>query len=109
VSAASLPQYLTAVSRYHELAYVANPTKTVLVRSLTRAYDRAFDLCALLRARRVGLPADLMRRVLTMGLATQSLLWCAMLPWSRLCFCLDVVRQRRWACGIQILPSLTRA
>jgi integrase len=70
VSATSLPQYLTAVSRYHELAGVASPTKTVLLRSLTRAYDRAFDLSALPRPTLVGLSAALMRRVLTWGLAT---------------------------------------
>jgi hypothetical protein len=33
VSAASLPQNLLAVSQYHELAGVASPTKTELVRS----------------------------------------------------------------------------
>jgi site-specific recombinase XerC len=42
----------------------------VLVRSLTRAYDRAFDPSALTRPTRVGLPAALMRRMLTLDLAT---------------------------------------
>ena len=70
VSAASLPQYLSAVSRYHELAGVASPTKTVLVRSLVKAYDRAFDLNALSRPTRVGLGAAVMRRVLALGLST---------------------------------------
>jgi hypothetical protein len=28
-----------------------------------------------------------------------------MLPWSCLCFCLDVVRQRRWACGIHAVAD----
>jgi hypothetical protein len=70
VSAASLPQYLSAVTRYLELAGVASPTKTVLVCSLTRAYDRAFDLGALPRPTRVGLSAALIRRVLSLGLQT---------------------------------------
>jgi hypothetical protein len=73
VSAASLPQYLSAVSRYHELAGVASPTKTVLVRSLSRAYDPAFDPGALPRPTRVGLPAAVMRCVLALGLETPVL------------------------------------
>jgi integrase len=71
VSAASLPQYLSAVSRCHELAGVASPTKTILVRSLVRAYDRSFDLTALVRPTRVGLSGQIMRRVVVqLGLAT---------------------------------------
>jgi site-specific recombinase XerD len=70
VSAASLPQYLSAVSRYHDFAGMASPTKTVLVRSKTRAYDRAFDLNAFSRPTRVGLWAVWMRRVLSLGLET---------------------------------------
>jgi hypothetical protein len=42
----------------------------VLVRSLTRAYDRAIDLSTLPRPTRVGLPAALMRCVLALGLDT---------------------------------------
>jgi integrase len=70
VSAASLPQYLSAVSRYHELAGVASPTKTTLVRSLVQAYSRAFDLGAVARPTRVGLSAAVMRRILVLGLQT---------------------------------------
>jgi integrase len=70
VSAASLPRYLSAVSRYHELAGVASPTKTALVRSLVPAYDRALDIVALARPTRVGLPAPVLRRVLSLGLET---------------------------------------
>jgi hypothetical protein len=70
VSAASLPQYLSAVSRYHELAGVASPTKTELVRSLVQAYSRAFDLGAVARPMRVGLPAGLVRLILVLGLET---------------------------------------
>jgi hypothetical protein len=66
--AASLPRYLSPVSRYHELARVASPTKTTLVRSVVRAYDRALDMNALARPTRVGLPALVLRRVLSLGL-----------------------------------------
>jgi hypothetical protein len=70
VSAASLPQYLSAVSLYHELAGVESPTKTALVRSLVQAYSRAFDLGAVAHPTRVGLPAAVMRRILVLGLET---------------------------------------
>jgi hypothetical protein len=70
VSAASPPQCLSAVSRYHELAGVASPTKTALVRSLVRAYDRALDIDALARPTRVGLPTPVLRRVLSLGIET---------------------------------------
>jgi integrase len=70
VSAVSLPQYLSAVSRYHELAGVESPTKTALVRSLVQAYSRAFDASAVTRPMRVGLPAAVMRQILVLGLET---------------------------------------
>jgi integrase len=70
ISSASLPQYLSAVSRYHELAGVPSPTKSTLVQSLVRAYDRAFDERVLTRPTRVGLSAPMMRRVLAFGLET---------------------------------------
>jgi integrase len=68
MSAVSLPQYLSAVSRYHELAGVESSTKTTLVRSLVQAYSRAFDASAVTHPMRVGLPAAVMRHILVLGL-----------------------------------------
>jgi hypothetical protein len=70
VSAASLPQYLSAVSRYHEITGVPSSTKSTLVHSLVRAYARVFDIGAFSRPMRVGLQAAVMRRVLMLGLST---------------------------------------
>jgi hypothetical protein len=70
VSAVSLPQYISAVSRYHELAGVEGHTNTALVRSLVQAYSRSFDSSAVTRPIRVGLPAAVIRQILVLGLAT---------------------------------------
>jgi hypothetical protein len=70
VSVVSLPQYLSAVSQYHELAGVESPTKTAPVQSLVQAYSCAFDASAVTLPMRIGLPAAVMRQILVLGLAT---------------------------------------
>lgn len=39
ISPASLPQYISAISRYHELHHFPSPTKAPLVRALVTAYQ----------------------------------------------------------------------
>lgn len=69
VSEESLPQYLSAVSRYHELHFLPSPTKTPMVRSLVRAYARRLDTIGTIRDIRVGCPASLMARIVAAGLS----------------------------------------
>lgn len=68
VSPESLPQYLSAVSRYHELHHLPSPTRTPLVRALQRAYQRAYDTSTPARDIRVGCPATVMRQIVMAGL-----------------------------------------
>lgn len=67
VSAESLPQYLSAVSRYHELHHLPSPTRTPLVSALQKAYIRAHDERTNSSSVRVGCPASVMRRIVTAG------------------------------------------
>lgn len=64
----SLPQYLSAISQYHELHYLPSPTKTPLVRALVRAYTRSVDSSSTTSAIRVGLPASVVRTILHTGM-----------------------------------------
>lgn len=72
VSPESLPQYLSAVSRYHELHHLPSPTKSPLVSALQKAYRRAFDDASPSSAIRVGCPASVMRRIVTLGFHTSD-------------------------------------
>lgn len=67
LSAESLPQYISAVSRYHELHSLPSPTKTSLVSSLMRAYTRRFDELATPVLHRVGCPASVVHQILQAG------------------------------------------
>ena len=73
VSPASLAQYLSAVSQYHELHHLPSPTKTSLVRALVRAYrhnaDNTSDHVASVR---IGCSASVMRQVVEFGIKTDD-------------------------------------
>lgn len=73
ISTASLPQYLSAVSRYHELHHLTSSTKTPLVRALTQAYSLQYDMRrSEPRPIRVGCPASLIRQVIDHGMTTTN-------------------------------------
>jgi integrase len=72
IAASSLPQYLSAISRYHELAGLPSPTRTPMVKALVGAYERSLDIPDDARLVRVGLPAADVRRVLHLGLSTAA-------------------------------------
>jgi integrase len=70
IAASSLPQYLSSISRYHELAGLPSPTRTPMVRALVAAYERSADVPDSAQLVRVGLPAAAVRGVLRVGLAS---------------------------------------
>lgn len=70
ISDDSLPQYISAVSRYHELHFLPSPTKTPMVRSLVKAYARRLDADSTPRATRIGCPASVMADIVAAGMAT---------------------------------------
>lgn len=74
VSGDSLPQYVSAISRFHELHYLPSPTKTPLVRALVRGYKRHYDNTATIALIRIGCPAHEMRKVVVAGLASSDAL-----------------------------------
>lgn len=67
VSASSLPQYISAISRYHVLAGLESPTRTPLIAALMTAYQRD-TLPVVPAAVRIGVSATVMRRILRYGL-----------------------------------------
>lgn len=67
LSSESLPQYISAVSRYHELHSLPSPTRTPLVNSLMRAYTRRFDQLAVPALQRIGCPAFVINQILQAG------------------------------------------
>lgn len=69
----SARQYITTVSRYHEDAGHVSPTKTRLVASLLKAYEKKVDRTAGVGETRTGLEASVMRRVIGLGLQTERL------------------------------------
>ena len=72
VSAESLPQYISAISRYHELHHLPSPTRSPLVHALQKAYRRAREDTTITTDIRVGCPATVMRHILRAGFAAQS-------------------------------------
>jgi hypothetical protein len=102
VSSASLPQYLSTVSRYHELAGVASPKKTALVRSLVRAYDRALGIDAL-ACHVWASPPPYYGGFFLWASRPLSRLWCVLPEWSCICFYLGVAHRRLSAFATQIL------
>lgn len=72
VSPASLPQYVSAVSRYHELHYLPSPTKTPLVRALVQAYRRDWEKTEATQDIRIGLSAAEARYIVEFGMTASS-------------------------------------
>lgn len=72
VSDDSLPQYISAVSRYHELHFLPSPTKTPMVRALMKAYGRRLESDGDVREIRVGCPASLIAKVVAAGLTAED-------------------------------------
>lgn len=70
VGATSLPQYVTAISRYHAHHNLPSPTLTPLVKALMTAYARHDNEGVVEPATRVGLSATKMRDVVQFGLAS---------------------------------------
>lgn len=68
ISTSSLPQYISAVSRYHIHHHFPSPTLTPLVRALITAYTRQANLEAPPTTSRIGLSASAARRILNLGL-----------------------------------------
>lgn len=69
LSPESLLQYVSAVSRYHEIHSLNSPTRNTLVSALIRAYTRRFDETATQVLLRVGLPASVVYQIVDAGLA----------------------------------------
>lgn len=72
VGGTSLPQYISAVSRYHILHNLPSPTLTPLVRALVTAYARHDSEEATGHESRIGLSAPLAKMVLEYGLKTSA-------------------------------------
>lgn len=75
VSSQSLPQYISAVSRYHVLHHMTSPTTTQLVRALVKAYDRTDEKSNERVQSRIGIlcqvvSASLVRRMVVFGFET---------------------------------------
>lgn len=70
ISDSSLPQYISAVSRYHKLHRFPSPTLTPLVRSLTHAYARQYQPISRELRVRTGLCATAMRLIVEAGCQT---------------------------------------
>lgn len=68
LSPRSLPQYVSAVSIYHQLYGLDSPTNHVLIPSLIRAYTRRFDENATPVLIRFGCSAELVHLFLRTGL-----------------------------------------
>lgn len=79
----SLSQYLSAVSRYHELYHLPSPTNTPPVRVLQKAYQRTYDNAAPPRDIRVGFLATLMRNILLAEFRTSDILTSLSVPYQR--------------------------
>lgn len=72
-SAASAPQYVSAVSRYHINHGFASPTLTPTVRDLLQAYTNKADRTGSEHLIRVGCGAEIMKKVLDFGLHSTDL------------------------------------
>lgn len=100
VSPESLPQYLSAVSRYQELHFLPSPIKSPMVKALVRAYKLQYDLNNTTpRSMRIGLPARVFRSVVDHGLQTENFFdrtCCAMVVMNFFSntFCLHAPRHR---------------
>lgn len=67
ISLESLPQYVSAVSRYHEWHHLPSPTKTPLVRALAQTYRRDWDCTAAAQDLRISISVEDARRNLALG------------------------------------------
>ena len=72
VSAESLPQYVSAVSRCHELHFLPSTNQISMVRSLVKAYGRNLGASAPARDIGVGCPAAVVSSIVTAGPAAIS-------------------------------------
>lgn len=72
ISPESLPQYISAVSQYHERQLLPSPTKTPLVRAFVKAYRRHFNASADTVNIRVGCSAPVVRSILRVGFSGTS-------------------------------------
>ena len=112
ISSVSLPHYLTAVSKYHELHHLPTPTKTPMIRTAIAAYARRHNADRALADVRIGCPASLMRRVFTMGMACSSVIDignCAMVVFAFIFHCRSTSIRMVRSDDITFTPSLMRA
>ena len=69
----SIAQYVTAISRYHELLHTPSPTHTPLVSALVNDYSNKHDLKGAVKSARIDLAASLVRRLVICGLQTSDI------------------------------------
>lgn len=72
LASVSVPHYITAISRYHELHHLSTPTKTPMIRSALAAYARKHDATRSFAPIRIGCPASLVRRIVACGISESS-------------------------------------
>lgn len=63
----SLPQYLSAIFKPHELHHLQSPPKATLICALVRVFMRQFDNTAALSLLRTGCPATVMIKIVNIG------------------------------------------
>ena len=68
ISDTSLPQYISAVRRFHILHGVPSPTNSPLVKYMMNAYARRYQAHAETRLQRIGFSATDMRSLLQFGM-----------------------------------------
>ena len=68
ISDTSLPQYISAVRRFHILHGVPSPTNSPLVKYMMTAYTRGYQAHVKTRLQRIGCSATDMRSVLQLGM-----------------------------------------
>ena len=72
ISDTSLPQYISAVSRFHVLHGMPSPTSTPLIKSLMKPYARKYQAHAENKLQRIGCSAEVMRAILSAGMAASD-------------------------------------
>ena len=72
VGPTSIAQYVTAISRYHELLHAPSPAHTPLVSALVWVYANKHDLKGVVKNARIGLSASQVRRLVIYGLQTSE-------------------------------------
>ena len=108
IGATSAPQYISAISRYHELHHIASPTRTPLVKALLNAYAKKHDASEVEERSRIGCDASLMRQILQFGLCSQDPIQvgaCAMVTFAFIFQCRSISVANVSSSDVQITPG----